>query len=117
MCRKWDQKADRCVLTGFDDETKEYRLYNFKTERVQKCHGVTFINEGVINREAVVGMAKNRERQIVRLENVFDHPEPTVNNTSPGDEDPAIDDTTSSEQSFEDFEDNKMKSAPSPHQS
>lgn len=32
--RRWDVKAEECILIGFDEESNAYRLYNLKTKKV-----------------------------------------------------------------------------------
>lgn len=44
--KKWDSKARECVLTGFEENTKGYRLYDLANKTFLKSREVTFINEG-----------------------------------------------------------------------
>lgn len=43
--RKWDPKSRPCVLTGFEEETKGYRLYDPNTKCFLKSREVCFIDE------------------------------------------------------------------------
>ncbi|XP_055522420.1 zinc finger protein 208-like [Wyeomyia smithii] len=45
--RKWDPKSHECILMGFDEETKGYRLYDLKKKTTIKSREVVFLNEGV----------------------------------------------------------------------
>lgn len=44
--KKWCDKAIECIVTGFDENTKGYRLYNPVTGIIFKSRDVKFINEG-----------------------------------------------------------------------
>nr|QHA33696.1 Gag-Pol polyprotein [Atrato Retro-like virus] len=44
--KKWDGKAEKCILVGYEEGTKGYRLYNVNTDTVFKSRDVIFINEG-----------------------------------------------------------------------
>lgn len=43
--KKWDPKAHECIMTGFDDHTKGYRLYDAKRNIIFKSRNVSFIDE------------------------------------------------------------------------
>lgn len=45
--KKWDNKATECILVGYDDCTKGYRVYDVEKGIVFKSRDVTFINEGM----------------------------------------------------------------------
>lgn len=111
--RKWDPKAEECILIGFDEESKAYRLYNKKTKKVFKSRDVTFINEGrsavcqdtqnkVQDNEADRG-ANRRQPTMVRLD--FEDCETQevleVNRTNP----PEQDDDSSSEDNYDSADD------------
>lgn len=44
--RKWDAKSHERILTGFDEETKGYRLYDPKAKSTIISREVVFLNEG-----------------------------------------------------------------------
>ena len=44
--RKWDPKAVECIMTGYDEYTKGYRLYNPEKRQHLKSRDVTFLDEG-----------------------------------------------------------------------
>lgn len=44
--RKWDAKSHQCILVGFDDKTKYYKLYDRKKDIVLKSRNVAFMDEG-----------------------------------------------------------------------
>lgn len=43
--KKWDAKAFECILTGFDEDTKAYRLWDPKSKKIIKSRDVTFVSE------------------------------------------------------------------------
>lgn len=43
--RKWDPKAKECILTGFEEETKGYRLYDPTSKIFLKSREVQFLDE------------------------------------------------------------------------
>ena len=65
--RKWDPKFHECVLTGFDEETKGYRLYDYKKKQTIISREGTFIDEGCSSDVKVTAMQEPR-RTFVRLD-------------------------------------------------
>lgn len=63
--KKWDAKSEECVLTGFDEETKGYRLYNLKSKTITISREVNFINEGEI---VPVQASSSQTRKIILME-------------------------------------------------
>lgn len=43
--KKWDPKAQECIMTGFDEQTKGYRLYDVNKKIIFKSRNVSFIDE------------------------------------------------------------------------
>lgn len=62
--KKWDAKSEECVLTGFDEETKGYRLYNLECKKIIISREVNFINESTV----VPVQATSRQHQVILLE-------------------------------------------------
>ena len=65
--RKWDPKSHECVLTGFDEETKGYRLYDHKKKQTIISREVIFLDEGCSSNVTVTAMQEPR-RTFVRLD-------------------------------------------------
>ena len=65
--RKWDPKSHECILTGFDEATKGYRLYDEKSRRIIKSREVTFIDEMVHEKVQVKNEAA-RGRTLIQLD-------------------------------------------------
>lgn len=69
--KKWDAKSRECLLTGFDEETKGYRLYDPKTRSTIISREVVFLDEGVsaIVKEGTEALGAAVERQaVIRLD-------------------------------------------------
>lgn len=67
--KKWDAKAFDCILTGFDEETKAYRLWDPKSRKIVKSRDVTFISEaGEKSSSSQSKQFAAPERKFVRLD-------------------------------------------------
>ncbi|KXJ72145.1 hypothetical protein RP20_CCG018741 [Aedes albopictus] len=65
--KKWDAKAHECILTGFDEDTKAYRLWDPKAKQVIKRRDVSFIREGGAA-QAASNVKPTEARTTIRLD-------------------------------------------------
>ena len=75
--RKWDSKANECLLTGFEEETKGYRLYDTKAKRIIRSRDVNFINEGSPSSPSKVEtktLIQMNVEEVISLEPLADFP-------------------------------------------
>lgn len=67
--KKWDAKAFECVLTGFDENTKAYRLWDPKSRKILKSRDVTFVSEtGEKSLSSHSMQVAAPDRKVVRLD-------------------------------------------------
>lgn len=78
-CKKWDAKSYECILTGFDEDTKAYRLWDPKSKKILKSRDVTFISEaGEKSLSSHSMQSAAPDRKVVRLDLVDPFPVPEV---------------------------------------
>ncbi|XP_062704663.1 uncharacterized protein LOC134286966 [Aedes albopictus] len=68
--KKWDPKAFECVLTGFDEDTKAYRLWDPASRKLVKSRDVTFLSEQAQTVVQDVQIQVNHKSKIVSLDYV-----------------------------------------------
>ncbi|CAH2109079.1 unnamed protein product [Euphydryas editha] len=51
---KWDRKSEQCILVGYPDDVKGYRLYNPSTKTVITSRDVIIIKEKLFHRENLI---------------------------------------------------------------
>lgn len=65
-CRKkLDAKATECILTGFDENTKGYRLYDPKAKKFFKSRDVSFIDENAFKSNSIVEPREAKMHELV----------------------------------------------------
>ena len=63
--KKWDAKAHECILTGFEEDVKAYRLWDPKAKQIIKRRDVTFLREGGVPASVPVPA---KEPMVIRLD-------------------------------------------------
>lgn len=65
---KWDKKATKCILVGYPDNVKGYRVYNLDNHTITTTRDVVVIEEGTCTSEAPVDIADSTLECLIKTE-------------------------------------------------
>lgn len=51
---KWDKKAEQCILVGYPEDVKGYRLYNLSTKAISTSRDIIIIKEKLSHQENMI---------------------------------------------------------------
>lgn len=64
---KWDKKASQCILVGYPDNVKGYRIYNPNNDSVTIARDIVVIEEGIEQKQDVIHLNINESTRSVFL--------------------------------------------------
>lgn len=65
---KWDKKATKCILVGYPDNVKGYRVYNIDNHTITTARDVVVIEEGTCTSKAPVDIADSTLKCLIKTE-------------------------------------------------